>query len=94
MTGPPKAGVVVQGDITDNMICSGVGEGGKGSCSGDSGGPLMVRIEDGTYLQVGIVSWGYTANNAAGCSLEAEFSAFTRVARYQDWIRDTVAAAN
>jgi secreted trypsin-like serine protease len=92
--GPPKPGVIVRGPITDNMICSGVVEGGKGSCSGDSGGPLMVTLADGTFMQVGVVSWGYTADNDAGCSLEASFSAYTRVARYQDWIRDTVAAAN
>ncbi len=94
ISGPPKPGVVIQGDITENMICSGVSEGGRGSCNGDSGGPLMVAMPDGTYLQVGIVSWGYTADNAAGCSLEAEFSAFTRVAIYQQWIMDTIAAAN
>lgn len=94
VSGPEKPGVVVQGDITDNMICSGVTEGGRGSCNGDSGGPLMVALDDGSYVQVGIVSWGYTADNAAGCSLEAEFSAYTRVARYQDWIMDTIAGAN
>lgn len=33
-------------------ICGGIPEGGKGQCSGDSGGPLLV---DG--VQVGIVSW-------------------------------------
>jgi trypsin len=33
-------------------ICGGIPEGGKGQCSGDSGGPLLV---DG--IQVGIVSW-------------------------------------
>lgn len=94
VSGPAKPGVVVHGDITENMICSGVTEGGRGSCNGDSGGPLMVALEDGSYVQVGIVSWGYTADNEAGCSLEAEFSAYTRVARYQGWIMDTVAGAN
>lgn len=91
--GPAKPGVVVQGDITENMICSGVTEGGKGSCNGDSGGPLMIAQENGTYVQVGVVSWGYTADNAAGCSLEAQFSAYTRVAVYEQWMRDTIAAA-
>ena len=33
-------------------ICGGVIEGGKGQCSGDSGGPMLV---DGVL--VGIVSW-------------------------------------
>ena len=92
--GPEKPGVVIVGPITDNMICSGVSEGGKGSCNGDSGGPLIVQIEDRSYLQIGVVSWGYTADNAAGCSLDAAFSAYTRVAQYQDWISDTIAGAN
>lgn len=33
-------------------ICGGIPEGGKGQCSGDSGGPLLVN-----GVQVGIVSW-------------------------------------
>lgn len=33
-------------------ICGGIPEGGKGQCSGDSGGPLLVQ-----GVQVGIVSW-------------------------------------
>ncbi|KAF2897375.1 hypothetical protein ILUMI_08802 [Ignelater luminosus] len=44
-------------DITLRMICYGSDEGGKGSCSGDTGGPIVVngRVS-------GLVSW------AAGCS--------------------------
>jgi secreted trypsin-like serine protease len=90
---PPKPGVIVTGPITDNMICALV-QGGKGSCNGDSGGPLVVMLADRSYLQVGIVSWGYTADNAAGCALDATFDAYTRIARYQDWITDTIAGAN
>ncbi len=89
---PPKPGVVITGPITDNMICAAV-EAGKGSCNGDSGGPLVVVLPDRTYMQVGIVSWGYTADNAAGCALDATFEAYTRIAGYQDWITQTINAA-
>lgn len=44
--------------LSNNMICAGIASGARTSCSGDSGGPLMVRQQDGSWLQVGIVSWG------------------------------------
>ena len=32
-----------EGDITENMMCAGVLEGGKGTGAGDSGGPLITK---------------------------------------------------
>ena len=55
---------------------------------------MVVALADNSFLQIGIVSWGYSADNAAGCALEATFEAYTRVARFQDWIVTTIAAAN
>lgn len=60
--------------IVDHHLCIS-GEGTVGSCSGDSGGPLIIN---GT--QVGIVSFGYT-NCSAGWP-----SVFTRVTEFSDWI--------
>ena len=75
------------------MVCSGTYEGGKGSCNGDSGGPLVIKLADSNFVQVGIVSWGFTsATDQESCDTEAVFSAFTRVAKYEDWIRSIITA--
>lgn len=69
------------------MLCAGVAGGGKDSCSGDSGGPLLV-LGRGPRLdvQVGIVSFG------EGCGLVNKPGVYTRVSTYSDWIRAQVCA--
>ncbi|XP_068219770.1 trypsin-1-like [Palaemon carinicauda] len=44
--------------ITNSMICAGYPEGGKDRCTGDTGGPLVVRDDDGTWVLLGLASWG------------------------------------
>lgn len=79
------------GPISQTMVCSGSYAGGQGSCNGDSGGPLVVKLPDGSFVQVGIVSWGFTSEtDEHSCNVEASFSAFTRVAKFEDWIRSIV----
>jgi secreted trypsin-like serine protease len=57
------------------------GENGRGSCQGDSGGPALVKDKDGSFVQVGIVSFG--AYN--GCE-EGFPSSQTLVHKFIDWI--------
>jgi secreted trypsin-like serine protease len=68
------------GKIQSNMLCAGLPQGGKDACVGDSGGPLMVRL-NGVYRQVGIVSQG------DGCARPGKYGIYTRVANYAPWIQ-------
>lgn len=66
--------------ITDNMLCAGLGEGGKDSCQGDSGGPLLMKNSTGKWLQAGVVSFGI------GCARPKKYGVYTRVSKYLPWI--------
>ena len=68
--------------LTRNMICA---QGaGKDACSGDSGGPLMVRGEDGRYSQIGIVSWG------RGCADTGYPGVYTRLTALLPWLNKNI----
>ncbi|MCD8553115.1 serine protease [Seleniivibrio sp.] len=66
-------------NITSNMLCAGYPEGGKDSCSGDSGGPLFVQ-DGSNYIVIGVVS------NGNGCALAGFYGIYTRVSQYTSWI--------
>jgi trypsin len=66
-------------DVYDSMICAGAEEGGKDSCFGDYGGPLIADI-GGTTKIVGIVSWGY------GCGRPGYPGVYTRVSSFRSWV--------
>ncbi|XP_023018674.2 brachyurin [Leptinotarsa decemlineata] len=70
--------------ITPRHICTSGSSitGPKGSCNGDSGGPLLVN-----GVQVGIVSFG-----PENCMLSLP-SVFTRVNKYVNWIERTISSA-
>ncbi|CAL4207296.1 unnamed protein product, partial [Meganyctiphanes norvegica] len=61
-----------------HMLCVGQPGGGKDSCKGDSGGPLIVEV-NGRYKQVGIVSGGPPDCRGPGV--------YTRITKYRKWIR-------
>ncbi|CAI5730991.1 unnamed protein product [Hyaloperonospora brassicae] len=66
------------GRVTEGMLCAGTG-GGRDTCNGDSGGPLLVN--DDTI--VGFVSWGSRCGEQAGI--------FTRLTYVMDYIEGIVA---
>ncbi|CAL8242019.1 unnamed protein product, partial [Gadus morhua 'NCC'] len=65
--------------LTSNMICAGLTDGGKDSCSGDSGGP-MVYMNGSHWVQIGVVSFG------RDCALPNTPGVYARVSKYQNWI--------
>ncbi|MEV0717487.1 serine protease [Asanoa sp. NPDC050611] len=52
-----KYGKIGMEIVGSDMICA--ARTGKDSCQGDSGGPLVRLDATGSWLQIGIVSWGY-----------------------------------
>jgi trypsin len=69
--------------IDDSMLCAGFEQGGRDSCDGDSGGPLILRA-NGTTTLVGVVSWG------DGCARPHAFGVYSRVDAAIDWIEKTI----
>lgn len=73
--------------LTDGMVCAGTPSGQRTMCNGDSGGPLMVKADNGQWLQVGVVSWNRKPIGAdQNCGHESLYGVYTRVSKYFDWI--------
>jgi secreted trypsin-like serine protease len=73
------------GEVTSRMICAGLQRGGKDSCDGDSGGPLLIKDEDNKWTVVaGIVSWG------DGCAEPNYYGVYSRVAMLSDWANSQI----
>uniref|UniRef100_P43685 Gilatoxin n=1 Tax=Heloderma horridum horridum TaxID=8552 RepID=GILX_HELHO len=64
-------------NITDSVLCAGTWFGGKDSCKGDSGGPLICRGQ-----LTGIVSWG-----GFPCEQPLEYGVYTKVISFLFWIQ-------
>lgn len=71
------------GSINDRHICTS-GSGGKSTCSGDSGGPLIIIDTEELPTQIGLVSFGIVL----GCEIGWP-PAFTRLTPFLSWIEST-----
>ncbi|KAM8835511.1 transmembrane protease serine 2-like [Synchiropus picturatus] len=70
---------ILNGALTEAMICAGKLAGGVDSCQGDSGGPLVVK-EAGLWWLVGDTSWGY------GCAARKKPGVYGNVSHFIEWI--------
>ncbi|NWY61277.1 GRAA protein, partial [Chionis minor] len=68
--------------ITDNMICAGAKNGGKDSCGGDSGGPLICN-----NVMTGITAFG-KKNKCGAVDAPGIYTRLTK--QYLQWIRKTI----
>lgn len=70
-------------EVTDTMICS--GREGKGTCGGDSGGPLQCLDDtDHRWTLYGLTSW------AVGCAEDGFPSVATNVHSLRQWVADQI----
>lgn len=74
--------------LANTQLCAG-GDSEKDSCSGDSGGPMVVPAllgdDNFVYVQQGIVSYG-----PRYCGTRGYPGVYTQVKYYMDWILDTI----
>ncbi len=73
----------------DTMVCAdgGPSMSGKGSCTGDSGGPLARQNSDRAWVQVGIVSWGVSCGN------QPVEGVYTDLESLRGWVAERIADA-
>jgi len=69
-------------EITNNMICA--SRPGKGICSGDSGGPLMIK-ERNSFSLIGVSSFV-----ARGCLTDPVPHVYARVTQQLPWIEQRI----
>lgn len=67
--------------IDQTLLCAGDGQGGKDTCVGDSGGPLLVIRGDG-WVQVGITSAGMVET----CGTPGTYGIYSRISEFKDYI--------
>lgn len=72
--------------VTPQMFCAGNSAVDTADvCNGDSGGPFAAKV-GGVWYLLGLSSWGHPD----GCDLAGQYSFFTRVSKFSDWIHSKI----
>ncbi|CAG5129875.1 unnamed protein product, partial [Candidula unifasciata] len=69
--------------ISPNVLCAGNINGAEDLCSGDSGGPLALKVES-SFVLYGIAAF------SSGCQRPNYPTAFSSIAKYRGWIDSTI----
>jgi secreted trypsin-like serine protease len=64
------------------QLCAGWNRGGRDTCAGDSGGPLIALDSKGCPYVVGVTSFG----SKKGCAVAGTYGVYTRLSFFRDWI--------
>lgn len=73
----------------DTML-AGFNEGGKDTCEGDSGGPLLGRdVQQGRWRLLAVIAGGADR----GCAVKGAYGVYTEVAPHMRWIESVIVAA-
>ncbi|XP_077286470.1 collagenase-like [Arctopsyche grandis] len=69
--------------IASTICCKGIQTTAQSTCSGDSGGPLIVSDSDGGVTQIGVVSFV----SGAGCD-SGGASGYVRIGHFLNWVNE------
>ena len=68
-------------ELDSKELAAGYLKGRVDTCSGDSGGPLLIKGSGEQWLLAGITSWGF------GCGDPGNYGVYVRVSSYYRWIQ-------
>ena len=71
-------------------LCIGDLQGGKSTCTGDSGGPLICLLSGGIWVIEGLVSY----RNSELCAQPNSPTIFTKVLPFLPWIKTVIGKIN